>query len=73
MTQNVGMDEILRAARDPSRASRKATKTDSLGRPRVPRTYHRRRIANANGAKEALATPSPSSTQTSDLTPAPIS
>jgi site-specific DNA-methyltransferase (adenine-specific) len=73
LAENVGMEEILKAAHDPSRASKRKTETDSLGRPRVVRTYRRRRnSAGGTGANPSAIIPSPSSAQTSDLAPAPV-
>src|SRR5882672_2430185 len=72
---SVTPEMVIKTAADVSRASRVETETDSLGRQRVPRNKPRggRRRADANGAKLSLTIPSPSSTQTSDLAPAPVS
>jgi len=66
---------VIKTAADVSRASRVETETDSLGRARVPRGKYRRRrpTADGNGARVAVTIPSPSSAQTSDLAPAPVS
>jgi hypothetical protein len=71
---SVTPEMVIKTAADVGRSSRVETETDSLGRARVPRNKARgprRRIASEGNVPVTI--PSPSSTQTSDLAPAPVS